>query len=102
MGTNDATVAEVQTALFGGKLSKGSTAVLTEDALKDTDLVALYFSASWCPPCRQFTPILIEFYNKVCTKNKVQVIFASSDRDNASFSNYYAKMPWLAIPFDQI
>ena len=47
MGTNDATVAEVQTALFGGKLSKGSTAVLTEDALKDTDLVALYFSASW-------------------------------------------------------
>jgi nucleoredoxin len=31
----------------------------------------------------------------------VQVIFVSSDRDIASFSDYYAKMPWLAIPSDQ-
>jgi len=90
------------TTMFGETLMKGlSDRVSTKEALKDTDLVALYFSASWCPPCRQFTPVLIDFYNKVASKHNVQVIFVSSDQDDTSFSNYYAKMPWLAIPPDQ-
>ncbi len=26
------------------------------------DIIAFYFSAHWCPPCRAFTPILKDFY----------------------------------------
>ena len=26
--------------------------------------VGIYFSAHWCPPCRGFTPVLTEFFNK--------------------------------------
>ena len=48
-----------------------------------------------CPPCKSFSPVLIDFYNTV--KDDVEVIFVSSDRDEKSFSDYYGKMPWLAM-----
>merc|ERR1712199_57460 len=28
-----------------------------------------------------------------------EIIFASSDRDEASFKEYFETMPWLALPF---
>ena len=47
--------------------SKDGKPVNAAEHLKDK-VVALYFSAHWCPPCRQFTPVL-----KVCllTNNKI-------------------------------
>jgi nucleoredoxin len=60
---------------------------------------ALYFSAHWCPPCRGFTPKLAEWY-KAGLKDKMEVIFVSSDRDEASFKEYFAEMPWLCLPFE--
>lgn len=66
----------------------------------DKDIVLLYFSASWCGPCRQFTPMLIDFYGKHSTSKKFEVVFVSSDQDESSFDAYFKKMPWLAIPFD--
>lgn len=60
--------------------------------------MALYFSASWCPPCRGFTPILIEVYKELSSKGDFEVVFVSSDFDEESFQNYFSKMPWLAIP----
>jgi nucleoredoxin len=33
--------------------------------LQSSDVVGLYFSAEWCNPCAQFTPQLIDFYEKV-------------------------------------
>ncbi|KAK9675565.1 hypothetical protein RND81_11G015600 [Saponaria officinalis] len=61
--------------------------------------VGLYFSASWCPPCSAFTPILIEVYEQLFSKGKFEVVFISSDRDVDSFNGYFSKMPWFAIPF---
>ena len=29
-----------------------------------------------------------------------EIVFVSSDRDEASFKEYYAEMPWLALPFE--
>uniref|UniRef100_A0A0E0GNZ2 protein-disulfide reductase n=1 Tax=Oryza nivara TaxID=4536 RepID=A0A0E0GNZ2_ORYNI len=62
--------------------------------------VALYFSASWCPPCRRFTPKLIEAYNELVSQGKsFEVVFVSGDSDQDAFNAYFAKMPWLAVPF---
>ncbi|XP_073104108.1 probable nucleoredoxin 1-1 isoform X1 [Elaeis guineensis] len=62
--------------------------------------VGLYFSASWCPPCRGFTPKLIETYGELSSEGKdFEVVFVSGDRDEDSFNGYFSKMPWLAIPF---
>ncbi|CAL4939875.1 unnamed protein product [Urochloa decumbens] len=62
--------------------------------------VALYFSASWCPPCRRFTPKLIETYKELASEGKsFEVVFVSGDQDEEAFNEYFAKMPWLAVPF---
>nr|AMA21639.1 cotton nucleoredoxin 1 [Gossypium barbadense] len=68
------------------------------DSLKGKKL-GLYFSASWCGPCRRFTPNLIEVYTELSTKGDFEVIFVSADEDEESFNGYFSKMPWLAIPF---
>ena len=65
-------------------------------------VVGLYFSAHWCPPCRGFTPKLTEWYTKLTTgalKDKLEIVFVSSDRDEESFDKYFAEMPWLALPY---
>lgn len=61
--------------------------------------MGIYFSAHWCPPCRGFTPQLVETYKKLKASGKdFEIIFASSDRDTKSFQEYFQEMPWLAIP----
>ena len=48
-----------------------------------------------CPPCKRFSPVLIDFYN--ACNDDMEVVFVSSDRDDKSFGDYFAKMPWLAM-----
>ena len=64
--------------------------------------LGIYFSAHWCPPCRGFTPDLIEFYNELKSSrpDDFEIVFVSSDNDVASFNGYYGDMPWLAVPFE--
>ena len=63
-------------------------------------VICYYFSAHWCPPCRGFTPVLAELYNKWNANEKqIEIIFVSSDSDEESFNEYYGTMPWLAVPF---
>ena len=50
-----------------------------------------------CPPCRRFTPILIDFYNKYSKEKNFEIIFISSDEDQNSFDEYYKDMPWLKL-----
>jgi nucleoredoxin len=66
------------------------------DALSDKT-VMLYFSASWCPPCRAFTPALIKFYKQHKTAKNFEVVFCSWDSSEAEFDTYFGTHPWLAM-----
>ena len=62
-------------------------------------VLCVYFSAHWCPPCRNFTPKLAALYNNWNKNQKrVEIIFSSSDNDQTSFQEYFNSMPWLALP----
>lgn len=65
--------------------------------------IGLYFSAHWCGPCRGFTPQLAKTYETMRKRgvDNFEIIFVSSDKDDASFAEYHKSMPWLALPFDQ-
>ena len=51
------------------------------------DFVLYYFSAHWCPPCRQFTPLLKDFYDEV-HESGVEIVFVSSDRSPEDMLSY--------------
>ena len=69
-------------------------------SLKNRNL-GLYFSASWCGPCVSFTPQLVKWYaaRAAAGEPPLEIVFVSSDRDEASFKGYLAKMPWKALAF---
>ena len=64
-------------------------------------LTLLYFSASWCGPCRNFTPKLVEFYNTYKKTGNFEVVFVSCDHDEEGFTSYYSHMPWPACPYEE-
>ena len=54
----------------------------------------------WCGPCRQFTPELVSFYEKMNAKkgNSFEIVWISRCRDVKSFGQYFTHMKWLALP----
>jgi len=65
---------------------------------------AFYMSASWCPPCKKFTPKLVDFYNRLKPDHpEFELIFVSSDSNEDSMEAYMKsyKMPWPSFEFDK-
>lgn len=84
-----------------GSLITADGTVVDADSVT-ADRVGLYFSALWCPPCRDFTPLLVDAYNELNADGKAfEVVFVSADRDHEAMMRYMAEyeMPWLAVPF---
>ena len=67
-------------------------------------VLALYFSAHWCPPCRQFTPMLKsafeEYKSSNPSSNKLSVVFISGDRSQDEMFSYMreAHGNWPGVP----
>ena len=64
----------------------------------------IYYSAHWCPPCRAFTPKLVEWYKDFKAKHpNFELVFASSDKDEAAMMDYMKEtgMPWPAVKFGE-
>eukprot|EP00884_Botryococcus_braunii_P006330 jgi/Botrbrau1/15699/Bobra.4_1s0072.1 len=58
--------------------------------LRPRPVIGLYFSAHWCPPCRRFTPKLVETYKSLKAAGKqFEIIFISSDHGPTQFEEYF-------------
>lgn len=87
-------------ALFGPELMRRDGSKLsTKTALETVSYVIAYFSASWCPPCQAFTPVLSEYWKRNHAAKNFAVVFLSMDRSEADQKSYMAKMEWnLSLP----
>ncbi|CAF0986750.1 unnamed protein product [Adineta steineri] len=94
-------MAAVAKLLNGHILDKSNRNIDLNNEKYQGKFIGLYFSAHWCPPCRNFTPVLVEFYKKYAEEKKFEIIFISSDNDDESFNEYYNDMPWLKLDFKE-
>jgi nucleoredoxin len=86
-------------------LRNGALGHFDDEALEKKKLIALYFSAHWCAPCRKFTPELVDYYNRVATQHpEFEIVFVSFDKSQFAMETYMreANMPWPAIDFPRL
>jgi nucleoredoxin len=86
-------------------LRGGALGHFDDEALEKKKLIALYFSAHWCAPCRKFTPELVDYYNRVATQHpEFEIVFVSCDKSQFAMETYMreANMPWPAIDFPKL
>jgi nucleoredoxin len=83
----------------------GTLSKYDDEPLEKKKLIALYFSAHWCGPCRKFTPQLVEYYNRVAPQHpEFELILVSEDRNQFGFETYFREtnMPWPAIDYQKL
>ena len=75
------------------------------DPEKAIDHFLLFFSASWSPTCKKFTPVLTKFYNdaKAAGAN-FEIVFVSFDESERAMREYMMEqqMPWPALRFNAL
>ncbi len=90
----------------GHGYSSWDSLVPTLKAVRGWTVVGIYFSANWCTPCVQFTPLLTSLHasrrahDMAAAKSipPFEVISVSRCNDAAATEQYFAKMPWTAMP----
>ncbi|KAM6330442.1 nucleoredoxin-like protein 1 [Alca torda] len=100
-------------ALFTGKVLTGNRErdeVETERELGralENKVLLLYFGSGQCPRCRQFAPILKDFFLRLTDEFYVErasqlvLVYVSRDETEEQQSAFLRSMPkrWLAVPF---
>ena len=57
-------------------LNKEGKTVSLQEVKDSNNVIGLYFSAHWCPPCKGYTPMLAEKYNELNKEGKkLEIIF---------------------------
>mmetsp|Transcript_8052 Transcript_8052/g.14275 ORF Transcript_8052/g.14275 Transcript_8052/m.14275 type:complete len:343 (-) Transcript_8052:78-1106(-) len=63
-------------------------------------VVALYFSAHWCPPCKMKTQQMRQAYPSIKHQGlPFEIVFVSADHDEQGYNAYLSEMPWVAMPW---
>jgi nucleoredoxin len=86
------------------RMENGSLKSVDAATLGGIKLFGLYYSASWCGPCRRFTPGFVEAYKEIKQRHpEFEVVFMSSDHSAGDMSQYMKDdgMPWLALKYDE-
>ena len=69
-------------------------------------LYLVYFGAHWCPPCRRFSPGLVEAYNRMKerTPDAFELVFVSNDHSQDEQLTYARDlaMPWPIVKFNSV
>ena len=105
---NAATPGNSIASLVKGELVSSRNGVLhpyLDAEFEKKKLIGLFMSAHWCPPCRQFTPKLVAYYNKiVATHPEFEILFVSNDKSAGAMEGYMRddQMPWPALSYDKI
>ena len=74
--------------------------VPVNQALAGAEYVALYFTGSFCGPCKAFTPVLSQFYNTVNRNGKkIEIVTIPADSNESAARQYQASMPWISAEF---
>jgi nucleoredoxin len=95
-------------AKFKGHLivmDHGTPKEFDASTLKDVKYWAFYYSASWCGPCRAFTPQLVDFYKYFKKSHpNFEVIFVGNDGTQAAMLAYMKAdgMPWPSMKYPDL
>lgn len=84
-----------------GRLVDASGQPVTLDHLEDGQVFALYYGASWCGPCRAFSPTFVKFIRDAAPRNpRLVVVLLSNDKKDSDLYGYMKEehMPWPAVP----
>ncbi|KAF8360996.1 hypothetical protein PRIPAC_87919 [Pristionchus pacificus] len=72
----------------GAKLYKNGGGEVDASVLEGKT-VGIYFSAHWCPPCRNFTPLLKDFHAELVDADaEFEIVFVSFDRNEEDLKKY--------------
>jgi thiol-disulfide isomerase/thioredoxin len=72
---------------------------------KPTKYYLFYYTASWCPPCRKFTPDLVKFYDEAKADSKeFELVLITSDSSEEDMEEYAAsaKMNWPQLKLSKV
>jgi nucleoredoxin len=86
------------------RLEDGTLKPVDAASLGGIKFYGLYYSASWCGPCRQFTPQFVAAYRLIKQRHpEFEVVFVSADRSAGDMVKYVKddRMPWLAMKYDE-
>ncbi|KAI6238089.1 Thioredoxin domain-containing protein [Aphelenchoides fujianensis] len=79
---------EMAELLAGMTLKRKDGSTIMAEELRGK-VVAFYFSAHWCPPCRLFTPQLKDFYYEANKgSDDFEIVFFSFDRSDEDAESY--------------
>ena len=73
-------------------------------AIEPDSYICFYFASSWCTKSSKITPVLSAIYKQIKAdpSKKLEIVYVSYDRDDASFESFFSEMPFLALPRDSV